>query len=63
MLRGEPYKIIEAMKYTETVYYDAVGNEVYRVVNYDDWCYDSEPAQALEDWELEDYYYKEDSDG
>lgn len=55
-MNGEPYKIDEVMQYTETVYYDANGEEVERVRNFDDCWYDSGPQKPLEDWERADYF-------
>lgn len=53
---NEPYKVVETMKYTETVYYDADGEEVARERNHDDWTHDSTSPEPVTEEELEDYY-------
>lgn len=53
---SEPYKNIEVYKYTETVYYNAEGEEVAREDNSDTWWYDTEESNIpLTEEETEDY--------
>jgi hypothetical protein len=61
---SKPYKVRETLKYTETVYYDESGEEVFRDRNHDDWLYDTDKPQPLSDSEMEDYFpdYSEDDD-
>ena len=55
VMTTEPYKVRHIMQYSEYVYYDGSGTEVFRARVYDDHLYDTEPPERLEDWELSEY--------
>lgn len=48
------HKIREIYQYSEDVYYDDDGNEVARERQYDDYLYDTTPAEELTEEERED---------
>jgi hypothetical protein len=56
------YKIKQHMQYSETVFYDDNDIEVGRERNYDDFWYDSDLPEPLEDWEIDQYGESDDED-
>lgn len=50
------YKVNEQRMYSETVYYDAAGNEVDRVTWHDDHLWDDDGREPLTEFDVENYY-------